>query len=347
MRSSSSAWRRRTRRLGILAGLCLLAGCSDRGSPRAEEDAVLARWPGEVIRASEARQEIAFQIYRKEVDIYSLLERETMRLVDERLLAREAAARGVTPEALLRAVADEADPVSEGEIDSYLRDHPSDVPPGQARPRVRHYLEETRREERRLALLARLRERAGVEILLTPPEPPRVEVDTRGAPARGPADAPVTLVHFAALTSPRSAHSAQNLAKLRAEFGDRLRFVHRHYLLERDELGLRAAQLAVVAQAQGRFWSLHDRLFSIGDRVDESVLAGVAEDLGLAAAYEELPGDRETLLAVRRDIAAAHRVGVRSEPTLFVNGRFFMGLYPLAELRKLVQEELASHGAGG
>lgn len=340
MRSSRKVCRSDRSRVGLASIMVLLASCTEGAPVRVDEDPVLARVAGEPIRASDVRAEIAFQIYRREVDIYALLERETMRLVEERLLAYESAARGATREELWREAEGDPAPVGEAEIDAYLREHPSDLPPERVRPRIRNYLEEMRREERRLAFLRGLRERAEVEILLTPPLPPRTSVDLTGAPARGPSNAPVTVVHFSALTSAQSARSARNLEKLRREFGDRLRFVHGHYPVERDEIALRAAQLAVAAQARGVFWELHDRLFALEDPVDESTLAGVASEFALADAYESLAGDRETLLAVKRDIEVANRAGVHREPTLFVNGRYFMGLYSYERLRQLVVEEL-------
>ena len=51
--------------------------------------------------------------------------------------------------------------------------------------------------------------------------------------------------------------------ELLARFGDRLRFVFRHMPL--DDLHPRAeaaAEAAEAAGAQGKFWEMHDRLFS-------------------------------------------------------------------------------------
>lgn len=346
MRSPPKVCRSGRSRASLVPSLLMLASCLEGAPVTVDEDPLLARVAGKPIHASEVHAEIAFQIYRRKVDIYTLLKRETQRLVEEQLLASEAAARGATPEELWREAEGDLAPIGDAEIEAYLSEHPTDLPLERVRPRIRHYLEETRREERRLAHLRRLRERAGVEILLTPPLPPRAFVDLTGAPVRGPSDAPVTVVHFAALTSQDSARSARNLEKLRREFGDRLRIVHRHYPLERDELGLRAAQLAVAAQASGLFWELHDRLFALEEPVDESTLAEMASEFGLADTYEALSGDRETLLAVKRDIDSANRAGVGREPTLFVNGRYFMGLYSYTRLRQLVVEELGVRDTG-
>ena len=331
-----------TRRLAWLL-LLWLPACD--GAPPAPESAgTLARVDGEPITRADVTTPIAFELYRRELDVDRLLRRELERQVEQRLLAKAAAREGLTPEQLLdREVSAGLPPVTDAEVDAYRAAHPNELPDATARPRIRHYLAERRREERRLAFLSELRASAEVEILLARPVAPRVEVPLEGAPSRGPADAPVTVVLFASLTHPDAVGVVDSLARLREELGDRLRGVFRHHPRERDELSLRAARLAVVASRSGRFWELHDRLL-FGTERDEAALVAAARELDLAGALAGLESDVASLRRVRADLAHARRLGVRRGPTLFVNGRYFMGLYPEAELRALVAEELAAAG---
>lgn len=350
----SSTWktaRRASRPLACLATAALVAcGCGERPAARGDADTrePIARLDGEPIYRDEVQPNVAFQVYRRQVDIYSLLKRETEKLLDERLLAREAERRGITPEQLLRREVDDAvEPASDEDADRYLQEHPQEAAAGgeQARPRIRHYLSETRRIERRLAFAAELRARAEVEILLEPPSPPRTAVDVEGAPTRGAADAPATVVHFAAFGSPDSARSARNLERLRQEFPDRFRWVHRNFLSRRNEIGLLAAQIGFAAQEMGRFWEFHDRIFALEEGLDPSALTEVARAAGLEARLvEQARTDSRYLALVKRDIDAALEAGAKREPTIYVNGRYLSGLYPYPKLRELLVEELATEG---
>jgi hypothetical protein len=298
---------------------------------------------GETLYKEDVQGAVAFRIYRHEVDIYSLLQAEAERRVDEKLLAREAARRGLGVEAMLEQVEGDAEVVSEDEVDRYLAEHPAEAgaPADEARARVRHYLSETRRIERRIVFLSQLREAAGFRFLLAPPEPPRTEIDVAGAPARGPEDAPVTIVHFATFSSRDSACSAARLARLLAEFPGRVRWIHRNLLNDGDERGLLASRLAFLGQEKGRFWDLHDRWFARGGKLDAEEIVAIARQSGLDEGdVERARRDPALLRRVKRDLDAANAAGAPREPTVFVNGRYVAGLSPYAEIRAVLVEEL-------
>jgi len=337
-------------RLAALVALLLLApisGHAEDAPPRADEP--LARLGDEVITRDDVAPDIAFRIYRLRVDIHSLLKGETERLVEERLLEREAARRGTTPEALVEQTQAEAEPVDAADVDAWLAEHPGEGrgPAEQVRERLRHFLGERRRIEKRLALLERLREEADYAWLLSPPEPPRVRLETAGAPARGPDDAPVVVVHFASFGSPASARSARKLERLREAFPGRIRFVHRNFLRPRDEGGLQAAQLGVLAGERDAFWTFHDAVFSGEGPLDAEALAAAAHRAGLP---EDALADADLgrlLERVKADQDAGRRVGVPREPTLFVNGRYLSGFASYEDLSAVVRDELDAAQASG
>lgn len=320
----------------------LLAGCGEveADAEGENEDPVVARIDGRPVRLSEIERRAGWRLHRARLDVYLVLERETDRFIEEQLLERAARASGVDVESLLQEASAEAEPVLDTDVDRYLEAHPSDVAIEMARPRIRHYLEQTRRIERKLALLASLREQAEVEILLTPPPRPRSELDLRDAPTRGPENAAIVIVHFADLRSEDSARSARHLARLDRELPGQILVVHRNLPVERDELGLLTAQLAVAAERSGKFWALHDRLAASGGVERRAELEAVARSLDLGDQIPELAGDGESLRKVRRDLEHAQDAGVRRAPTLFVNGRYFMGLDGYEALHALVEEEL-------
>lgn len=319
--------------------LLLLAACGC--GPDGPDDPVIARLDGEPIRRSEVSAPAAFRLYRHEAQSYAVLEEETRRLADERVLAEAARREGVTPGALLARVEAAGPPVTEAEVERYLAEHRKDAAAsGTARERVRHHLEERGRIARRLAFLEELRRQAGFEWLLAKPVLPRVAIDTRTAPARGPADAPVTIVHFASFGSRDSARSAQALARLAAEFPGRFRWLHVNLFRDEDEAGRRAAELGFLAQHAGRFWPLHDALFARQGRLDEKAIAAAALEAGVEAEALERADRGALAQRIADDLALAQRAGVLREPTLFLNGRYWSALGTYPELRRLFEEEL-------
>ena len=248
------------RRLLVLLAVLALQACG--GQPEQERSAPswgalsgptpIARLDGEAILLDDVGPELGLQVYQHQLDTYALLKRETERLVGERLLAREAERQKLGVDALIQRELDASGGTpSDGEVNRYLEEHPDAARWPEARARVALYLAETRRLERRAALVARLRNNAKFEFLVEPPVEPRVRLDLTDVPVRGPDNARVTLVHFASFASPLSAHSAAQLARLATEFPDRLRFAHRTFLSEPDEMALAAAELAVAAQQAG------------------------------------------------------------------------------------------------
>ncbi len=337
---------RRPRSLPAL--LCvLLAACSPDPSGTREtaegRGEPIARLGDELIYRDEVAPAVAYQVYRREVDIYSLLKGETEALISNRVLAMEAERRNIPLKELLRVEIDEkVEPAGEADVDAYLAEHPEEAGTGEeTRARIRYFLSEIRREERRLALQEELRARAGFEFLLEPPLALRVRLDLAGAPARGPVDAPVTLVHFATFSSPLSVRSAGYLRRLVEDFPGKIRWVHRHFLNPHDETGLLAAEFAVAAQEKGVFWEAHDALFAFEGNLDERKMLGVAGKIGVDDDTMRQVGiDEKYLKAVKGDIDTGVKAGVRSEPVVYVNGRYFSGTSPYERLRQMVAEEL-------
>jgi protein-disulfide isomerase len=331
------------RRILLLAAL-VVAACGGKPEERTAPSwgslsgpTPIARLDGETIVLDDVGPELGLQVYQHHLDVYALLKRETERLVGDRLLAREAARQNVGVDEL---VGREAGTPTDADIDRYLAEHPDAGRWPESRARVASYLTENRRLEVRAALVQRLRDQAKLEFLVEPPVEPRVRLDLTDVPVRGPENARVTLVHFASFGTPLSARSAAQLARLATELPDRLRFAHRTFLEEPDELALAAAELAVAARQAGRFWEAHDRLFAEDGELSEEALDDIANDLELGR--KAVGTDAATLASIRRDADAGTRVGVKQEPTVFVNGRLLSGTLPYEDLRRAVTDELGA-----
>ncbi len=94
-----------------------------------------------------------------------------------------------------------------------------------------------------------------------------------------------------------------------------------------------SACAAEAAGLQGRFWEMHELLFSDQGRLEDPHLWARARTLGLD--LERFDADRrgDALKArVRRDFESGVRAGVVTTPTVFAGGRMLSGRIELAAL---------------
>jgi NhaA family Na+:H+ antiporter len=167
-------------------------------------------------------------------------------------------------------------------------------------------------------------------------------VDIERDHVRGAAGAPATLVEYADFQCPFCGDAYPVVNELLARFGDRLRFVFRHMpLTDLHPRAEAAAEAAEAAAAQGRFWEMHDRLFTHQHELSDSDLVAHAEAIGLdTERFERELRDGRYAARVAEDYASGARSGTPSTPRFFVNGYIHLGSPSLAELRDAISVEL-------
>jgi protein-disulfide isomerase len=137
----------------------------------------------------------------------------------------------------------------------------------------------------------------------------------------------VTLVEYADFECPSCGRAYPIIKAVQKAFGPNLRFVFRHFpLLASHPHAAMAAEAAEAADAQGRFWEMHDRLFEHQHALDDPDLQRHARKIGLD--LERFERDLRTQahqVRVREDAAEGARCGVRGTPTLFINGTPYAG----------------------
>jgi protein-disulfide isomerase len=263
-------------------------------------------------------------------------------LVANALLAREASARGIAGDALIaQEVTSKVTAPSDGEIDAWYQNN-KDRLRGAAldavRPAIRDYLVEERTRAAREALLDRLKEKTPVTIRL---EAPRHVLAAAGSPARGPADAPVEIVEFSDFQCPYCLAARPTVQRVLETYGDRVRFVYRNYPLPNHPQARPAAEAAQCANAQGRFWPYHDRLFANPSKLSDEELKRAAAELGLdTARFNACFDSHQFKGVVDADLQAGQDAGVSGTPAFFINGRELTGAQPFETFKRVIDEEL-------
>jgi Na+/H+ antiporter NhaA len=160
----------------------------------------------------------------------------------------------------------------------------------------------------------------------------------------GPPDAPLTLVEYADFECPFCARTTGVSHELQELLGPRLRYVFRHLpLADVHPHAELAARAAIAAGAQGRFWDMHDVLFTHQDQLEYEDLAGYAADLDLdVEEFLRTLDDERTAARVRADVASAEASGARGTPTFFVNGARHTGPHDALTLAAALEQDLAT-----
>ncbi|MBX3275119.1 MAG: thioredoxin domain-containing protein [Sandaracinaceae bacterium] len=167
-------------------------------------------------------------------------------------------------------------------------------------------------------------------------------VPIEGSPARGPADALVTIVEISEFQCPFCARSQATLHAIAERYGRDVRFVFKHNPLPFHDRAMPAARLAIEADRQGRFWPVHDALFENFQSLDDATLESIARANGLdMRRVRDALAERTTPTVVARDQELARTLGATGTPTFFINGRNLRGAQPIEAFARVIDEELA------
>ncbi|HEY7635475.1 MAG TPA: thioredoxin domain-containing protein [Gemmatimonadales bacterium] len=144
---------------------------------------------------------------------------------------------------------------------------------------------------------------------------------------QGSASARVTLLEYGDYECPGCGRAYPIIKAVQKAFGPNLRFVFRHFpLVTSHPHAVKAAEAAEAADAQGKFWAMHDRLFEHQDALDDMDLRRHARKIGLDLERFEQDLRGQALQArVRSDAEEGLRSGVNGTPTLFINGVGYSG----------------------
>ena len=164
--------------------------------------------------------------------------------------------------------------------------------------------------------------------------PAPVEVRIAGRPARGPADAEVTMVEFVDFECPFcGSYARETLPRIESEYGDRIRYVSRHFPLTIHANADAAARAAECAFEQGSYWQYHRLLFADQESLDEHGLTAAARRIGLdLGEFDRCRESAQTRAAVEQDLADGRSYGVTGTPTFFINGVLVRGAQPFEQL---------------
>ena len=174
-----------------------------------------------------------------------------------------------------------------------------------------------------------VRTRKGMSFFETPIQP--------GDWPLGPDDAPVTFVEYADFECGYCRLLHSRLGSLQKKYGDRIRWVFKHFPMN-SECNPRmkgtmhpgacaAAKAANCAGEQGRFWPMHDTLFSSPAKFDVPTLRDRARTVGIdVEKWSECMGRAGVDAKLARDVRDGALAKLNGTPRSYINGRLVPGV---------------------
>lgn len=336
--------------LGSIVACTSAQSAANEQAPRQQsQDAVVAEVAGRKITMQEldARWEDADPAERARITqlVYQNRRNVLEQMMGDVLIEEAAKAAGMSvPQYLEQETKSRLRPVSESDIQQFYeanKDRAQGRTLEQLRGPIQEFLASQRQQQARAQLVDDLMTKSsGTRILLDPPRQ-TVAVDSTD-PVRGPADAPITIIEYSDYQCPFCARVNPTLERVRETYGNKVKVVFKDFPLPNHPEAPKAAEAAHCAGDQGKYWEMHDRLFSNQQALQLPALKQHATALGLdAVAFNQCLDSGKHADRVAENLKKGEALGVQSTPTLFVNGRPVVGAQPFEYFKSVIDEELA------
>lgn len=155
---------------------------------------------------------------------------------------------------------------------------------------------------------------------------------------RGPAGAPIVIAVFSDFQCGGCRAVARPIERVEKMFPGEVRVMFKHLPWDFHRRAKDAAGAAECAGKGGRFWEFHDLLFNDQSSWADAEETGEARDAFLALAkrtdldlarYRDCIEDKSVLALVESDIKEADERWINTTPTIWINGRRFVGALQL------------------
>lgn len=321
-------------------------GGARASTPDMPPDTVVATIGGEPITAGQLDEKVRPQLRQLEEEAnkqkFQLRKQRLDELVMDRLVETEAKKRSLTKEQLIKAeIDDKIQQPSEEEIKKLFDQSSSRLPPGSTietyRGQISDFLTRNQKREKSQALFDKLRKDYNVEIKLSEP---RKQVEAKG-PSRGPDNAKVTIVEFSDFECPFCSRAVGTVDQVMQAYPGKVRLVFRQFPLSFHPHAAKAAEAALCANEQKRFWEYHDTLFKNQKALEVPQLKEHAKSVGLdEKKFAECLDSGRLKAQVEEDTEAGSAAGVSGTPAFFINGVSLSGAQPMEEFKKVIDQEL-------
>ncbi|HEX7701051.1 MAG TPA: sigma-70 family RNA polymerase sigma factor [Kofleriaceae bacterium] len=186
----------------------------------------------------------------------------------------------------------------------------------------------------------------GAKIAARPDEMPLLDRDQiekaklEHGPAKGNAKAPVTITVFTDMLCTYCASSLGTIDQLMEEYPNKVRLVMKQMPVHRA--AEMPAEANYAADAQGKFWEMHDLMAQHPDALPRELVEQLAQQAGLdMTKFDAALANGTYKAAVQADLDMAKDIEITGTPAFVINGRRVIGNLPIEVMRSAIDDALA------
>ena len=155
---------------------------------------------------------------------------------------------------------------------------------------------------------------------------------------QGPDNAPLTLVEYGDYECPYCGQAYPIIKQVQDNLGDNLRFVFRNFpLTQVHPHAQKAAEAAEEADAQNKFWDMHDYLYEHQQALEDKDLEKYAGILGLNLdRFNDNIKNHVHVSRIREDFLSGIQSGVNGTPSFYINEIRYDGSWDLDSLMQIL-----------
>jgi len=166
-------------------------------------------------------------------------------------------------------------------------------------------------------------------------------IDVSGAPSKGSPTGRVSVIEFVDYECPHCKRAQALMRELVEEYPNDIKVCFKHFPLSAHPNARLAAEGAVAALKQGKFWPFNDKVWESSDNLTPAVLEKIAKTSGLNVVRWRADADGDEVKArVDKYKAEGNNLNIFATPTIFINGRKYNDPLDIASLRDWIDEEL-------
>jgi len=168
-----------------------------------------------------------------------------------------------------------------------------------------------------------------------------VKISTDGDPVRGAGTAKVTIVEFSDFQCPYCAKAVGEISQVLTKYPKDVKLVFKQFPLDSHSQAALAAEAALAAQAQGKFWELHDKMYANFRQINHDRIFEWAKEIGLDMnRFQADLNGHKFAARVASEEKQGEVAGVEGTPTFFINGKRLNAGFELGTVAPIIADEL-------
>jgi protein-disulfide isomerase len=174
-----------------------------------------------------------------------------------------------------------------------------------------------------------------------------VKIDPGKSPAKGPANAKITIIEFSDFQCPYCKRGRDTMDEVAKAYPNDVKVVFKHFPLSFHKEAEPAARASWAAQQQGKFWEFHDTLFNNQDNLGADFYLATARELKLdEAKFKADMASEAADKQIKEDSDLGSKNGIQGTPGFYVGGVAVKGAYPVAHFKQII-DRLLNKGTAG